>query len=81
MCTRFLEKEPPLSLSVDDIRASSHTGWVSRALRSPVLILVAGDVARPISAEYRDTLAREGASSRFLYAGASDFQGKTPCGS
>lgn len=75
MCTRFLEKDLPPSLSVDDIRASAHSGWIPRALRSPILVLVAGDVARPISAEYRDALGREGTPTRFLYAGAFKIDG------
>lgn len=53
MCLRFLEKELPPSLSVDDIRAAGYSPWLPRALRSPILVLVSGDVARPVSADAR----------------------------
>ena len=64
MCARTLEKELPTSLCVDDVRATSNTSWVARALRSPVLVLVAGDVAQAVSAESACQ------SVRFLYEGS-----------
>lgn len=70
MCTRTLEKELPHSLSVNDIRASSHTTWTPRALRQPVLVLVAGDVAQPVGADWNEARQKKCPAVRFLYAGS-----------
>ena len=66
MCTRYLEKELPPSLCVDDVQTSCHSPWLPSAMRSPVLVLVAGDVAQTVSAE---SLCPGPKPARFLYAG------------
>lgn len=66
-CIRFLEKELPPSLSVDDILVSRCNPWLPRALRSPVIVLVSGDVARVISADTKTTQGVGGGT--FLFVG------------
>lgn len=70
MCTRTLEKEMPRSLGVDDMRAMRHASWTARAMRTPVLILVAGDVAQSIHPEWSANRKREGPAVKFLYNGS-----------
>jgi hypothetical protein len=69
MCTRFLEKDLPPSLCVDDVQTTCHSPWLPRALRSPVLVLVVGDVAQTVSAGSRDGQRKALQGTRFLYAG------------
>ena len=69
MCTRFLEKDLPPSLCVDDVQTTCHNPWLPRALRSPVLVLVVGDVAQIVSADSRGGVRKASQGTRFLYAG------------
>ena len=62
---RHLTKDLPATLGVDDLRARNPSADLSRALRCPVLVLVAGDVGEQIVAgrEFRS-------GARFLYLGS-----------
>jgi len=77
MCTRFLEKDLPPSLCVDDVQSTCHKPWLPRALRSPVLVLVVGDVAHTLSADSRGGGCKDAHKVRFLYAGGASVRTRT----
>lgn len=57
-----MDKGLPDTLCAEDLRAYDPRHTLQRALRAPVVVLVAGDVAQTVSAEGER-------SARFLYAG------------
>jgi hypothetical protein len=62
---RHLTKDLPATLGVDDLRTRNPSADLSRALRCPIIVLVAGDVGEQIvaGAEFRS-------GARFLYLGS-----------
>lgn len=78
MCNRMLEKELPRSLCVDDLRDSRHSSWINRALRQPVLVLVAGDVAQTVGADWNEARRKQSPVVRFLYTGETPRDSCTP---
>lgn len=61
-----MDKGLPSTLCTDDMRSYDPQYALKRALKSPVIVLVAGDVAHTINANGEK-------STRFLYAGLYFF--------
>lgn len=72
MCMRYLDKDLPPSLCVDDVQSCNSSFFLAQAMRSPLLVLAAGDVAQTVSAESLLNL-KAMQSMRFLYAGRRFF--------
>lgn len=64
--THGMDKRLPRTMCTDDIRSYDPQYALKRALKTPVIVLVAGDVAQTVSAEGER-------SARFLYAGMIVF--------
>ena len=65
MCVRQFQKDLPKSLCAEDLRGVSSSGELARAMRAPIIVLVAGDVGQQISSG-RDFHS----GARFLYLGS-----------